>query len=97
EVLAASPASFDGIMLDVDNLAVALTNARNARIYRDAGIRSAAAALRPGGILAYWSADVDPIFADSLRRVGLAVEVSRARAHATAGPHHSLYVARPGG
>ncbi len=97
DVLAASPGRFDGIMLDVDNGADALTAAANARLYRAAGIRAAAAALRPGGRLAYWSAAPDPKFADALRRAGLAVEETRTRAHATAGPRHALYVARRGG
>ena len=93
-VLAASPGAFDGIMLDVDNGADALTTAGNAALYRLAGIRAAAAALRPGGRLAYWSADLDPTFADLLRRAGLAVEVARAAAHPGAGTRHAVYVAR---
>lgn len=96
-VLAASPGAFDGIMLDVDNGAGALTTAGNARLYRDAGIRTAAAALRPGGRLAYWSAGADPVFASALRRAGLTVETTGARAHATAGTRHALYVARRAG
>lgn len=95
-VLAASPGRFHGIMLDVDNGTDALTNARNARLYRDKGIRTAAAALRPGGRLAYWSAGADPELARALRRAGLTVDVTSARAHATAGPRHVLYVARTG-
>ncbi len=93
-VLAASPGAFDGILLDVDNGADALTTAGNARLYRDAGVRSAAAALRPGGRLAYWAAAAEPALADALRRAGLRVEATRARAHATTGPWHTLYVAR---
>lgn len=96
-VLAASPGAFDGIMLDVDNGAEALTTAGNARLYRDAGIRTAAAALRPGGRLAYWSAGADAAFADALRRAGLTVEATGARAHATVGSRHTLYVARRAG
>jgi spermidine synthase len=93
-VLAASPAAFDGIMLDVDNGADALTSAHNARLYDASGIRLAAAALRPGGRLAYWSADLDPSFADSLRRAGLTVETTGARAHPSTRTRHALYVAR---
>lgn len=96
-VLAASPGAFDGILLDVDNGADALTTAGNARLYRAAGIRAAAAALRPGGRVAYWSAGDAPAFADALRRAGLHVEATHARAHATAGPRHTLYVARRDG
>jgi spermidine synthase len=93
-VLAASRDRFDGIMLDVDNGTDALTSARNARLYRDQGIRTAAAALRSGGRLAYWSADADPRLAAALRRAGLRVEESVARAYAGGGPRHYLYVAR---
>lgn len=94
-VLAASAGAFDGIMLDVDNGADALTTAGNAGLYRDAGIRAAAAALRPGGRLAYWSAVADPKFATALRRAGLDVQVESARAYATGfGTRHTLYVAR---
>jgi len=95
-VLASSPGGFDGIMLDVDNGTDALTTTQNARLYRDAGIRTAAAALRPGGRLAYWSADADPQLARALRRTGLTVEATPVRAHATTGPRHFVYVARRG-
>jgi spermidine synthase len=92
--LASSPGRFDGIILDVDNGADALTTAHNARLYRDAGIRTAAAALRPGGRLAYWSAGNDPQLAAALRLAGLTVERTTARAHTTAGPRHVLYTGR---
>jgi spermidine synthase len=91
-VLASSAGRFDGIMLDVDNGAAPLTTRRNARLYRAAGIRSAVAALRPGGRVAYWSADRDPGLEAALKRAGLSVEVAPARAHTTSGPRHYLYV-----
>jgi spermidine synthase len=91
-VLAASRSRFDGIMIDVDNGAEPLTTSRNARLYSAAGIRNAVAALRRGGRLAYWSADRDPGLEAALKQAGLSVQVSRARAHATAGPGHYLYV-----
>ena len=93
-VLAASAGEFDGIMLDVDNGAAAITTAGNARLYRDAGIRLAVSALRPGGRIAYWSADLDPRFADGMRRAGLRVEVTGAPAHATTGARHAIYLGR---
>ncbi|HSJ24097.1 MAG TPA: hypothetical protein VK929_05460 [Longimicrobiales bacterium] len=91
-VLAEGSNRFDGIMLDVDNGAAPLTTARNARLYRAAGIRSAVAALRPGGRVGYWSADRDPTLEAAMKRAGLDVEVTTARAHATSGPRHYLYV-----
>lgn len=94
DVLAVSPAAFDAIMLDVDNGAESFTTAGNARLYRADGIRTAMRALRPGGRLAYWSATADPAFEATLRRVGLTVDVERARPHPGAGGWHYLYVAR---
>ena len=93
-VLAERPGAYDAIMLDVDNGADALTTAGNARLYADAGIRAAVAALRPSGRLAYWSAGRDPGFLAALRRAGLLVETTEARAHATGGARHTLFVAR---
>lgn len=93
-VLRAHRGSFDAIMLDVDNGADAFTTAGNAALYRPKGIQTTIAALRPGGRVAYWSDREDPKFEASLRRAGLTVEVTRAFAHATAGPMHAVYVAR---
>lgn len=92
----AAGGAYDAVLLDVDNGAAALVTAGNVRLYQAAGIRAAAAALAPGGRLAYWSADADPAFEAALRRAGLAVEVARARAYATGGRWHTLYVARRG-
>jgi spermidine synthase len=93
-VLRNSRGGFDAIMLDVDNGAQALTTGSNAQLYGDRGIRTAISALRPGGRLAYWSADEDPRFAAHLRRAGLSVESVRVRAHATSGGTHTLLLAR---
>lgn len=96
EVLREARGTFDAILMDVDNGAEALTTAGNAPLYRAAGIRTAAAALRPGGCLAYWSAGTDAAFEAALRRAGLAVDAVQVRAHGTAGARHMLYVARAG-
>jgi spermidine synthase len=93
-MLAVGTGRYDGIMLDVDNGADAFTTRHNARLYRAAGIRSAVAALRPGGRVAYWSADRDPSLEAALTRAGLSVEVTTARAHTTSGPWHRIYVGR---
>jgi spermidine synthase len=93
-VLQASGGGFDAIMLDVDNGAAPLTTKTNALLYRAEGIRRAVAALRPGGRLAYWSAGSEPEFEAALRRAGMTVEVTRARAHPGLGSWHTIYVAR---
>ena len=92
DVVAESPARFDGIMLDLDNGAEAMTTESRALLYRAAGIRSAAAALRSGGVLAYWSLGPDSAFEHALRGAGLDVAMTQVRAHTTAGPRHSIYV-----
>jgi spermidine synthase len=94
DVLREGRGAYDAIMLDVDNGADALTTGGNAELYRSRGVRVAADALRPGGRLAYWSADDDPRFENVLRAAGLSVEVVRVRAHATAGGPHTLFIAR---
>ncbi|MBK6487019.1 MAG: hypothetical protein IPF98_09145 [Gemmatimonadetes bacterium] len=93
-VLRDNPGAYDAIMVDVDNGAESLTTSGNAQLYIDAGIRQAVAAMRPGGMLAYWSADKDARFVKSLHRAGLHVESQRVRAHTTSGGFYTLYVAR---
>ena len=57
ERLAGAPGGFDAIMLDMDNGAESFTTGSNRAAVRREGIRTAIAALRPGGRLAYWSVD----------------------------------------
>ncbi len=93
-VLRESPRMFDGIMLDVDNGADALTSADNAKLYDRSGVQMTVAALRVDGLLAYWSARPDPMFKQSLREAGLDVRGVRVRAHASSGTRHTIFVAR---
>jgi spermidine synthase len=94
-VLRAHPASFDAILLDTDNGPAGMLLSESARLYAARGVALTVAALRPGGAIAYWSVGDDPRFAAALRRAGLVVETLRVRAHDTAGPVHTLYVATP--
>lgn len=65
---------YDAILLDVDNGPDGLTRAVNDDLYEQGGLRAAMTALTPGGILAVWSAEPDPAFADRLRDTGFAVD-----------------------
>ena len=94
-VLQANPAGFDAIMLDTDNGPDGMLMAENAALYAARGVERTVAALRPGGTIAYWSVGDDPRFAHALQRSGLVVRTLRVRAHDTAGPMHTLYVATP--
>jgi spermidine synthase len=90
--LLAERGAYDAIMLDVDNGAEVFTDRGNASLYQAKGVRLAVAALRPGGRIAYWSADDDPAFAAVMRGAGLSVEIVRARAHRTSGAWHTVLV-----
>lgn len=71
----ADPASYDAILLDVDNGPDFLVREDNAEVYRAPAVRDAAAALRPGGIVAVWSAAASDRLHDVLAQVVGPVEV----------------------
>jgi spermidine synthase len=56
----ARPASYDLVLLDVDNGPRYLVHEQNAALYRPDFLSTAVAALRPGGALVVWSADEAP-------------------------------------
>ena len=87
--------AFDAILLDVDNGPDALTQPANAWLYGAPGLRAAARALRPGGVLAVWSVAPDAAFSQRLAGAGFAVEEVPVRAHAGRGSRHVLWFARP--
>jgi spermidine synthase len=80
DVIARSPASYDAILLDVDNGPDGLIQLANDRLYCNWGLRSARAALRPGGILAIWSSYSDADFYERLERAGFDVDEITIRA-----------------
>ena len=95
EVLCDNPGGFDAIMLDTDNGPDGMLMSENAPLYSAYGIARTIAALRAAGVIAYWSVGDDRRFAGALQHAGLAVETLRVRAHDTAGPMHTIYVATP--
>ncbi len=86
--------TYDAILLDVDNGPDGLVRADNGRLYSRDGLSAAKAALKPGGVLAVWSAAPDPAFASRLRKAGFAVDevVVRARSNGK-GPRHVIWFA----
>lgn len=92
---AMAPASWDAILLDVDNGPDALVRPENDRLYSPAGLHAAQQALKPGGLLAIWSAGPDPRFTRTLQTAGFRVEeeVVRARANGK-GPRHHIWFAK---
>ncbi|MCM0611269.1 hypothetical protein KFJ24_02125 [Marinobacter sediminum] len=94
ELIKASPASYDAILLDIDNGPEGLTRKENDWLYTAPGIAAAQAALTPDGILAYWSAGQDPAFTERLKRAGLSVEPVTVRAHRPGkGAKHVIWLA----
>jgi spermidine synthase len=74
-----TPASWDAILLDVDNGPDWASFRSNARLYGTEGLRRAKEALRPGGIYAVWSGYDAPKFVGELRRAGFRPEVIELR------------------
>ena len=95
-ILKAERRAYDAILLDVDNGPEGLTRKGNDWLYTLEGLTAAYAALRPGGVLAVWSADADRRFTQRLRKAGFRVSESRARSHGTKGEIHALWLAESG-
>jgi spermidine synthase len=83
-IAAAAPESYDAIVLDIDNGPVAMVQRQNARLYDAGGLGRVAAALRPGGRAAFWSAGRDASFSRRLARAGFHVTIMPAKCHAGA-------------
>lgn len=95
EVIRAERGGFDAILLDVDNGPAGLTSQANNRLYSPSGLRAAHTALRPGGILAVWSAGPHPTFMRRLQQTGFETEEVRVRARGAAGGSRFLiWIAR---
>lgn len=86
-------ASYDIILLDVDNGPDGLTKNANDHLYSNDGLRRAWAALRADGILAIWSAAPDKAFAARLNAAGFDVEEVEVRAHqGKSGARHIIWL-----
>ncbi len=93
-LIGGAEAEYDAILLDVDNGPDGLVRQDNNRLYTKTGLRAALAALRPGGVLAVWSAGPDPAFTRRLENAGFAVEEVRVRARSNGkGAHHMIWLA----
>ena len=87
---------YDAILLDVDNGPDGVVREGNDGLYTGSGLRAARRALRPGGVLAVWSAGPDPAFARRLEKNGFAVDEIRVAARTNGkGPKHTIWFATP--
>ena len=94
--IAGAQDEYDAILLDVDNGPDGLTREANNGLYSGRGLRAAKRALRPGGVLAIWSASRDDAFANRLRKNGFQVDEIFVRARSNGkGPKHVIWFAKP--
>lgn len=63
-------ARYDALCLDIDNGPDWTVTEDNDSLYSPAGLAGCAARLRPGGVLAIWSANPSAVFEDRLRNSG---------------------------
>ena len=96
DLIAAGRGRYDAILLDVDNGPDGLVREANDRLYSREGLAAARAALKPGGVLAIWSAAKDQVFANRLRRSGFSVDEVQVRARSNGkGARHTIWFAVP--
>lgn len=89
DVIVGQEAAFDAILLDVDNGPDGMIHLANERLYCSWGLRAARDALRPGGVLAIWSAYTDDDFVDRLENADFDVE--EVSIPALAGEEHVIH------
>lgn len=94
--IVAARGDYDAILLDVDNGPDGLVREGNDGLYSRGGLAAAKAALRPGGVLAIWSAGPDPAFTRRLTKAGFNVDEIRVAARSNGkGPKHTIWFATP--
>ncbi|HEX5049796.1 MAG TPA: hypothetical protein VFX89_21970 [Gammaproteobacteria bacterium] len=94
DLIRREPGGFDAILMDVDNGPEALVRRENDWLYGRAGLELTRDALRPGGVLAVWSASADRGFSKRLAQAGFDVREHTVRPHrAGKGPRHHVWIA----
>ncbi|WP_066560383.1 spermidine synthase [Croceicoccus bisphenolivorans] len=94
QVIAEGNGTYDAILLDVDNGPDGLVRPENDAIYANSGLAAAKRALKPGGVLAIWSAAPDPRFTRQLTKAGFEVDPVEVRARPNnKGPRHTIWFA----
>ncbi len=92
-LIAAAPAAYDAILLDVDNGPAGQTRESNQGLYDPRGLASAHRALRPGGFLSVWSVEANDAFLARMRKASFAVDEIRVRANAgKRGARHVVWI-----
>ena len=94
ELFKTRQATFDAVLLDVDNGPEGFTQADNNNLYSMISLQAIRETLRAAGVLAIWSAWHDPKFTTQLKKAGFKVETKTVRAHKGKGSRHTIYLAR---
>jgi spermidine synthase len=87
-------ASYNAILLDVDNGPEGLTHNDNNWLYSKAGLQEIHKTLLPKGVVAFWSAGPDDSFTKRLQRTGFEVSSSIVRARKGKGSKHTIFLAK---
>ena len=87
-------ATYDAVLLDVDNGPEGFTQADNNDLYSIESLQAIRDTLHSGGVLAIWSAWHDPTFTKQLKKAGFKVKTKTVRAHKGKGSRHTIYLAR---
>ena len=94
ELFKIKQATYDAVLLDVDNGPEGFTQADNNNLYSMISLQSILKTLRPAGMLAIWSAWHDEKFTTQLKKAGFKVKTKTVRAHKGKGCRHTIYLAR---
>ena len=87
---------FDAILLDVDNGPDAWCLESNERLYDRPGLKRIQRALKPGGLLAVWSAAGSTVFEKRLTEAGFAARSEAVRSRGRKGERHTIFLGRIG-
>lgn len=94
QLIRSKGASFDAILLDVDNGPEGLTRESNNALYDIRGLSATYAALNPGGVLAVWSSGPNRKFSARLPIAGFTVDERKVRANGSGGgAWHVIWIA----
>jgi len=94
ELFISQQATYDAILLDVDNGPEAFTHDDNSDLYSIDSLHAIRAMLRPNGVLAVWSAWHAPSFTKKLRKARFETSYKTVRAHKGKGSKHTIYLAK---
>lgn len=98
QVIRGARGAYDAIMLDVDNGPSAVVTNTNAWLYGSGGLQAIRRALKPGGVVAIWSAEDDRGFPELLEVNGLQASRRRVRSReGRKGPSYVIFVGRKSG